>query len=118
MPKLARPSKPALKQAPKSNPEPESNLEIKWTRTALGNLDAIAAYIARGNPVRAGSFMGQIKDKTRLLAQFPAIGRPGRVPGTRELVVLENYVVPYRVKDRVVQIIRVHHVARLWPKRL
>ena len=118
MPKLARPSKPALKQAPKSNPEPESTLEIKWTRTALANLDAIAAYIARDNPVRAGSFMGEIKDKTRLLAQFPAIGRPGRVPGTRELVVHENYVVPYRVKDRVVQIIRVHHVARLWPKRL
>ena len=118
MPKLARPSKPALKQAPKSNPEPELDLEIRWTRTALANLDAIAAHIAQDNPVRAGSFIREIKDKTRLLAQFPAIGRPGRVTGTRELEVHENYVVPYRVKDRVVQLIRVHHVARLWPKRL
>jgi toxin ParE1/3/4 len=50
--------------------------------------------------------------------QFPAIGRPGRWPGTRELVVHENYIIPYRVKDGVVQIIRVHHVARLWPNRL
>jgi len=39
------------------------------------------------------------------------------VPGTRELVVHENYVLPYRVKDAVVQIIRVQHVARLWPQR-
>ena len=113
MPKLARP----VKQAPKPKPEPESDLEIKWTRTALANLDAIAACIAQDNPVRAGSFIGEIKDKTRLLAQFPAIGRPGRVTGTRELVVHENYVAPYRVKDGVVQIIRVHHVARLWPKQ-
>ena len=91
-------------------------MEILWTRTALSNLDAIAAYIARDNPSRATSFVGEIKDKTELLAQFPAIGRPGRVPGTRELVVHENYVIPYRVKDGSVQIIRVHHVARLWPQ--
>ena len=49
--------------------------------------------------------------------RVPAMGRPGRVPGTRELVVHENYVVPYRVKDDVVQIIRIQHVARLWPER-
>lgn len=92
-------------------------MEIRWTRKALENLDAIAAYIAQDNPVRAGSFIGEIKKKTELLAQFPALGRPGRVPGTRELVVHENYVLPYRVKDGMVQIIRVHHVARLWPQR-
>lgn len=39
------------------------------------------------------------------------------MPGTRELVVHDNYVVPYRVKDNTVQIIRVQHVARLWPKQ-
>lgn len=93
-------------------------MEIVWTRKALDNLDAIAAYIARDNPQRASSFVGEIKDKTELLAHFPAIGRPGRVPGTRELVVHENYVLPYRIKGGVVQIIRVHHVARLWPQRL
>jgi toxin ParE1/3/4 len=91
-------------------------MEIRWTRQALQNLDAIAAYIALDNPNRAVTFISEIKDKTQLLAQFPAIGRPGRVPGTRELVVHENYVLPYRVKDDIVQIIRVHHVARLWPQ--
>lgn len=92
-------------------------MELRWTRKALENLDQIAAYIGQGNPTRANSFVGEIKEKTELLLTFPALGRPGRVPGTRELVVHENYVVPYRVKGDTVQIIRVQHVARLWPKQ-
>ncbi len=92
-------------------------MELRWTRKALENLDQIAAYIAQDNPSRANSFVGEIKEKTELLLAFPALGRPGRVPGTRELVVHENYVVPYRVKADTVQIIRIQHVARLWPRQ-
>ena len=88
-------------------------MDIRWTRKALENLEQVAAYIAQDNPTRASSFIGEIKEKTELLASFPALGRPGRVPGTRELVVHDNYVVPYRLKDDTVQIIRVQHVARL-----
>lgn len=91
-------------------------MDIRWTRTALANLDAIGDHIARDNPARALSFVGEIKAKTERLGKFPALGRPGRVPGTRELVVHDNYVVPYRVKDGSVQILRVQHVARLWPR--
>jgi plasmid stabilization system protein ParE len=38
-------------------------VEIRWTRKALENLDQIAAYIAQDNPTRAGSFVGEIKEK-------------------------------------------------------
>ena len=92
-------------------------MELRWTHKALENLYQIAAYIGQDNPTRAGTFVGEIKKKTELLLAFPALGRPGRVPGTRELVVHENYVVPYRLKGGTVQIIRVQHVARLWPKQ-
>ncbi len=92
-------------------------MALRWTRKALENLDQIGAYIAQDNPARASSFVREIKEKTELLVAFPALGRPGRVPGTRELVVHENYVVPYRVKGDTVQIIRVQHVARLWPRQ-
>jgi plasmid stabilization system protein ParE len=52
-------------------------MEIRWTRKALENLDAIAAYIAHDNPQRAGTFVKEIKAKTDLLAQFPKIfGKP------------------------------------------
>jgi toxin ParE1/3/4 len=92
-------------------------VELRWTRKALENLDQIAAYIGQDNPTRANSFVGEIKEKTEMLLTFPALGRPCRVPGTRELVVHENYVLPYRVKGDTVQIIRVQHVARLWPRQ-
>lgn len=92
-------------------------MELHWTRKALENLNQIAAYIGQDNPTQASSFAAEIKEKTELLLAFPALGRPGRVPGTRELVVHKNYVVPYRAKGDAVQIIRVQHVARLWPKQ-
>lgn len=93
-------------------------MSTRWTRTALANLDTIAQYIARDNGSRAISFVGEIKEKIEMLGRFPGLGRPGRVAGTRELVVHKNYVVAYRVKDKDLQIIRVQHVARLWPPRL
>lgn len=88
---------------------------VKWTRTAIANLGAIAEYIAKGNLDRAHSFAREIRQKTNLLAQFTGAGRAGRVPGTRELVVHENYIVAYRVKGEDVQIIRVHHAAQKYP---
>jgi len=90
-------------------------MKIRWTRKALDNLETIAAYIAQDNPLRAKTFIGEIKEKTQLLVQFPNMGRPGRLPETRELVVHKNYVIPYRIKDESVQILRVHHVAKMWP---
>jgi toxin ParE1/3/4 len=86
--------------------------EIQWTARALKNLDAIGSYIAQDNPPRAQSFVQELLDKAALLRNFPAMGRPGRLPGTRELVVHKNYILPYRVKNNVVQILRVQHAAQ------
>jgi toxin ParE1/3/4 len=48
----------------------------------------------------------------------PALGRAGRVAGTRELVVAEApYIIPYRVRGDAVEILRVFHAARKWPER-
>jgi plasmid stabilization system protein ParE len=56
----------------------------------------------------------ELRAKTEMLVEFPAIGRPGRVAGTRELIVHENYIVPYRVRGQHVDIITVQHVAKRW----
>ncbi|MFC3110844.1 type II toxin-antitoxin system RelE/ParE family toxin [Undibacterium arcticum] len=45
------------------------------------------------------------------------MGRPGRVIGTRELVIHPNYIIPYRMSGDVVEVLRVQHVARRWPRR-
>lgn len=53
------------------------------------------------------------------LSNFPSMGRPGRVSGARELVVSGTpYIIPYRVRDEEVEILRVFHGARKWPRRL
>lgn len=91
----------------------------KWTRTALANLDEEAAYIAQQNPQAASDMVERIEKAVQLLADFPAMGRPGRVSGTRELVVPDTpYIVPYRVRGQTVHILRVFHTSRKWPSRL
>ena len=92
-------------------------METRWTRTALANLDALAAYVAQDDPRAAERLVRKIVASVRQLEDHPALGRPGRVPGTRELVVPGlPYIVPYRVKGRSLQLLRVLHAARRWPE--
>ncbi len=51
-----------------------------------------------------------------ILPNNPYAGRPGRVEGTRELVVHESYLVAYEIADTI-NILTVRHAARLWPER-
>ncbi|MFN3714154.1 MAG: type II toxin-antitoxin system RelE/ParE family toxin [Alcanivoracaceae bacterium] len=95
-------------------------MEIRWLRTALNNLNQEAEYIALENPVAAREIVGRIHRSVSLLADNPALGHPGRLPGTRELVVPGTpYIVPYRVSGRPerVEILRVFHAARRLPER-
>ncbi|MFO7543461.1 MAG: type II toxin-antitoxin system RelE/ParE family toxin, partial [Thiobacillus sp.] len=61
-------------------------MQIKWLRRALANLEQEAAYIAQDNPQAAAGLIAEVDTLTRNLALHPDIGRPGRVPGTRERV--------------------------------
>lgn len=85
---------------------PDSRLEIRWLKRALASFDAEAAYIARDNPAAAARVVEAIATTVDMLAQHPALGRPGRVEGTRELVVPNTpYLVPYRVRGQTVEIL-------------
>ena len=91
-------------------------MRVKWLRTALTNLDAEAEYVARDNPAAAARIVTALATAVDQLAQYSAMGRPGRVPGTRELVVPDTpYIVPYRIRGNVVEVLRVFHAARKWP---
>jgi addiction module RelE/StbE family toxin len=82
----------------------------------LKNLDDEAAYIARDNPQAAVALVKHILDMVDALAEHPAIGRPGRISGTRELIITGTpYLIPYRVIGKAVEILRVFHGSRRWP---
>ena len=93
-------------------------MRVRWLRNALANLDAEAEYISQDEPSSAARMVAAVHRSVQNLARIPALGRPGRVVGTRELVVPGTpYVVPYRVRDNAVEVLRVFHGARKWPKR-
>lgn len=93
-------------------------MRVRWLRAALANLDAEAEYIAEDNPGAAGRVVQKILRAVDLLRKNPALGRAGRVAGTRELVVGETpYIIPYRVREDAVEILRVFHAARKWPAK-
>ena len=87
-------------------------MTIKWTKMALRSVDEIASYFSQDNPTRATSFVQELQSAVTKLQDHPAIGRAGRVPGTRELVLHKNYIAIYRVRGDDVEILRLHHVAR------
>ena len=93
-------------------------MKILWTRPAAQDLVAIQDYIARDNPTAAYRLATAIRQQVRQLADHPQIGRPGRLDGTRELVISDTpYLVPYRISDNRVEILAVYHGARRWPER-
>lgn len=93
-------------------------MRVRWLRKALRNLDEEATYVAADDPAAARLVVRRVLDAVAQLQEQPGIGRPGRVPGTRELVVLKTrYLVPYRVRGDVVEILRVFHTSRRPPDR-
>lgn len=93
-------------------------MEVRWLEDALADVAGIYRYIAADDPKAAGRIVERIRAAVRLLADLPHRGRPGRWPGTRELIIPGTpYIVPYRVKGDLIEILRVFHGARRWPDR-
>ncbi len=90
---------------------------IRWLSLASSDLEKAYEYVLKNNPEAAESEIDRVLDAAESLKEHPEIGRPGRVTETRELIV-GNYIVAYRVKDMAIQILRVLHAKRLWPKEM
>ena len=92
---------------------------IRWTVRAVRRLDQAGAYIAQDDPQAAARVVARIVSGVDLLAEQPAMGRVGRLKGTRELVFADiPYIVPYRVRPTVIEILTVMHTAQKWPESL
>ena len=91
-------------------------VRVKWLKAASRNLDAAMEYIAREEPGAAVKLYALIREHVAALAQHPETGRPGKIFGTRELVIEGYpYIVPYRIRENEVQILRVFHTSRKPP---
>jgi len=94
-------------------------LKLRITPKAYSDLEGILEYLEPRNPAAAEGLVERILDVTRGLEEMPERGRPGRVSGTRELVVTAtNYLVAYRIHDESIEVLRVLHGRQRWPRRL
>ena len=95
-------------------------MNLVWSPEAIADLRHLRAFIAQDNPPAARRMALRIIQAVEtILPAHPAAGRPGRVPGTRELVAAGTpFVVPYRVRGGVVEVLRVYHGAQRWPEGL
>jgi len=93
-------------------------VKIAWTRLALADFNSAYNYIAEERPSAAVRMIEKIERAIRAVGRHPEIGRPGRVDGTRELIVPGTpFVIPYRVKAKRVELLAVIHSAQRWPDR-
>jgi toxin ParE1/3/4 len=92
-------------------------MKVKWVRLALNDLNEVAEFIAQDNPESASRVLKCIWDAVQMLADHPHVGSAGRVLGTRELVIAGTpFIIPYRVAENTIQILRVLHGKRRWPR--
>src|SRR4029077_5057594 len=108
------------RQARAARSQTIGEMNIVWSPEAIEDLASLRAYIAENNPAAARRTVRHIIESIeQLIPDNPRIGRAGRVPGTRELVIPRSpYIVPYRLQRTTIQIWRVYHGARRWPDSL
>lgn len=95
-------------------------MKIVWSRRAIRHLIiSLREYMRRDSDQSASVVAFRILQAIELLQTQPDIGRPGRVLGTRELVVPDTpYIIPYRVRRDRLELIAVFHGRQQWPSKL
>ena len=92
-------------------------MRLTWSAFALADRDAIFTHIEADSPRAAIAVDEHIAQAVLRLVAFPESGRPGRVPGTRELVIPRTpYVAAYALAPDRIRILRVLHGAQMWPE--
>ena len=94
-------------------------MRLRWTPPALDHIAEIHDHIAEHSPKAAMRVVAQIRKDARLLLDQPGMGRPGRVEGTRELVVSRYpFIIAYRLDGNEIPVLAIIHTARRWPEQL
>jgi toxin ParE1/3/4 len=95
-----------------------ATLTIRWTRQAIADADHVYDFIAADNAAAARAMVDRIDQAINSLIAHPRMGRAGRVAGSRELIVSGTpYIVAYRLRGRVVELLGIIHAARRWSDR-
>lgn len=93
-------------------------VKLEWKPLAEQDKALIIDYLAEESPQVAIEQGDEIEHQVERLVEHPQLGRPGRIRGTRELVINRTpYIVAYRVTSTTITVLRVIHGAQRWPQR-
>ncbi|MBI4984481.1 MAG: type II toxin-antitoxin system RelE/ParE family toxin [Rhodocyclales bacterium] len=90
-------------------------MKLIWHPLAIIDRERIMDFIARDKPLAALALDEDFQAHAERLPANPLLYKPGRVAGTREIVVRPNYVMVYRIEGDCVTVLRVMHAAQMWP---
>ena len=89
-------------------------MTVRWTPTSLRDLDSLHSYISEDNATAALDVVETLLKGIEALTRNPQMGRTGRVAGSRELVIAP-YVIAYRCRKSVIEVLGIIHGSRRWP---
>ncbi|MDO9335031.1 MAG: type II toxin-antitoxin system RelE/ParE family toxin [Caulobacter sp.] len=93
-------------------------MKVVWSEVAAHDLDEQIRFIAQDSVEAALRIEDRIVERVASLAEHPESGRPGKVIGTRELVVTRTaFVAVYTLSNNEITIARVLHGAQRWPPK-
>jgi addiction module RelE/StbE family toxin len=90
-------------------------VRVLWTPEAEQDRDDVWDYIATDNVAAAARMDALFGDVVTQLADFPLMGRAGKIAGTRELIPHESYRLVYEVEGEIIWVLALVHTARMWP---
>ncbi len=90
-------------------------MRVRWTAAARQDRIGIREYIAADNRRAAVRMDAPFSAAAARLVDHPHLGKPGQVPGTRELIPHESYRLVYEIEEQTVWVLALVHTARLWP---
>ena len=93
-------------------------MALIWTNQAARDLEDIHSFLEpRDRQAAARIIQRLVRIAKDVLEAAPDAGRPGRVEGTRELVVTRTpYIIAYEADGDDVRIVSVIHSRRVWPE--
>lgn len=93
------------------------SVSIAWLAEASAEKDELLDYIAERSVLAALGVDEHIRQQVGQLAEFPFLGRKGRIADTFELVISRTpYIVVYRIHKDEARILHVFHERRDWPQ--
>jgi addiction module RelE/StbE family toxin len=90
-------------------------VRVVWTPEAEQDRNNIWDYIAANDPAAAVRMDALFSEAVARLARHPKMGRPGSIPGTREIIPHEHYRLVYEIERETLWVLALVHTARQWP---